>query len=212
MATVNDILLGNLRPAVEFGVSAFPMTGERTCGDLHVVKIAGACATVAAVDGGGHGEAAAHAAKIAVTTIENNALTDVSSLVQLCHVALRRTRGAVMSLAAFDGRRNTMTWVGVGNVEGVLFRAQHGVRLRREALFLRGGMIGCSLPVLRPASLPVSRGDVLILTTDGISTPFDGRLKLSDPPQRMAEQICSLYGKATDDGLALVIQYLGCEP
>ena len=209
---MSGIQLKNLRPAVDFGVSAFPMTGETACGDLHLVKMVGTSAMVAAVDGGGHGEEAARAARIAITTIENHALADVSALVELCHAALRRTRGAVMSLALFDGCRNTMTWLGIGNVEGVLFRTHPGEHRRRETLFLRGGMIGCNLPALRPASLPVGRGDLLILTTDGIRTPFDGRFALSGSPQGMAERICSLYGKPTDDGLALVVQYLGCAP
>ena len=58
-----------------------------------------------------------------------------------------------MSVAVLDARAETMTWVGVGNVEGVLLRAQAAVSPRRESLLLRGGVIGGRLPALLAAIL-----------------------------------------------------------
>ena len=33
-----------------------------------------------------------------------------------------RTRGVVLSIALFNAENNTMTWLGVGNVDGLLLR------------------------------------------------------------------------------------------
>jgi len=45
------------------------------------------------------------------------------SLVQKCHEALRPTRGVVLSLALIDFQLGTLTWLGIGNVQGVLIRS-----------------------------------------------------------------------------------------
>ncbi len=196
---------------VEYGVSTFTMTGQTECGDLHVVQTQESSALVAAVDGAGHGKAAADAAGIAAATLESHAQDGLPALVKRCHTALRRTRGAVMSLAEFDGGQNRMTWLGVGNVEGVFLHGQYGPQVNRETLFLRNGLVGYSLPRLLPGSFPVSPGDVLIFATDGIRVPFDQGVSLFDPPQRIAEQIRAQHCKTNDDGLVLVVRYVGCK-
>jgi hypothetical protein len=54
-------------------------------------------ATVCAVvDGLGHGQAVASAAKIAITTLAASAHEDIVSLVHRCHAALQGTRGVVL--------------------------------------------------------------------------------------------------------------------
>ena len=119
------------------------------------------------------------------------------------------TRGAVMTLALFDALEETMTWLGVGNVEGILMRATPNVTPSRESVLLRGGVVGYQLPVLRASVIPVTRGDTLILATDGVRTGFSTALNLSQSPQKIADQILSQYGKETDDALVLVARYLG---
>jgi len=117
-----------------------------------------------------------------------------------------------MSLASFNGRDNTMTWLGVGNVEAMLLRADAAASPRRENVLLRSGVVGCQLPALRAAIIPVMRGDVLVFATDGIGGHFAEEVILSDPPQRIAEHILARCAKGTDDALVLVARYLGREP
>ncbi len=205
---MSGILPRDARPIIEFGVSSFAIPGEVESGDRHAIKTWGACAMAAVVDGAGHGEEAARAAKKAIGIIETHAEGSVAATVRSCHHALRGTRGAVMSLARFDADRNTMTWLGVGNVHGVILRA-HPQTPSRDVMLLYGGLVGHNLPFLRVETLPVAPGDLLILATDGIRVPFDEGFTLHDPPQRIAEWICSQFGKTIDDGLALVIRYLG---
>ena len=201
-----------LPPLIEWGVAARPLQGEAASGDLHVVQALSNGVLVAAVDGLGHGPEAAAAARSAVLTLEGYAHEPVISLIKRCHESLTRTRGVVMSLASFNALDNTMTWLGVGNVEGALLRADDTASPARESILLRGGVVGYQLPALHASILLVTRGDVLILATDGIRGGFAEDVTLSDPPQQIAEQILARRASGTDDALVLVARYLGHEP
>ena len=114
-----------------------------------------------------------------------------------------------MSLASFDVSTNSMSWLGVGNIEGFLFRpGQRGVG-SREALLLRGGVVGYQLPPLRAVRLPISSGDTLMLATDGISSDFGHAPPLHRTLQETADDTLRRYGKKTDDAMVLVARYLG---
>jgi negative regulator of sigma-B (phosphoserine phosphatase) len=199
-------------PLIEWGVAARPLEGEAECGDLHVVQPFPKGVLVAAVDGLGHGPEAAAAARSAVVTLADYAHEPVISLIKRCHQRLIRTRGVVMSLASFNALDNTMTWLGVGNVEGLLLRADVAANPPRENVLLRGGVVGYQLPALHASILPVTRGDVLILATDGIRSGFVEDVTLSHPPQRIAEHILARRAGGADDALVLVARYLGHEP
>jgi hypothetical protein len=101
-----------------------------------------------------------------------------------------------------------MTWLGVGNVEAILVRRNQGPVPSREVIFLRSGVVGYRLPALQAAVLPVSRGDIVIFTTDGIRHGFFDKLNLADSPQALADSILP-YARDNDDALALVVRYWG---
>lgn len=205
--------MGQINSAlIEWGAAASALPGQAVSGDRSVVAPFPGGVLVAVADGLGHGNEASLAAEIAVATLAKYAAESVIALVQRCHEALLRTRGVVMSLASLNGQDNTMTWMGVGNVEGVLFRADAEASPLRESILLRGGTVGYMLPPLRASVLPVARGDTLIFVTDGIRSSFAGDLALvasSRAPQQIADGILSRHSRQTDDALALVARYLG---
>jgi len=194
---------------IDWGVATLTLPGERESGDLHLVKPVAGGVLVAVVDGLGHGAAAAAAARAAVATLNRHAQESVLPLLQRCHQALAGTRGAVVSVALFDRADGSMTWLGVGNVEGVLLYADAGERRGRERLVTRGGIVGSELPPLRAEVLAVAPGDTLILATDGIQSGFADDLAVEAPPQQLADQILTRSGKRTDDALVLVARYVG---
>src|SRR5712691_7308588 len=197
---------------VEWGVASQMLAGEVESGDKHVVKIFPHGALLAAVDGLGHGEEAAAAANMAVRFLQTSENESLITLLKRCHERLRSTRGVVISLAAFNAVDETMTWVGVGNVEGVLLRAAPAVDPGCESLVLRSGVVGSRLPLLHASIVPVMRGDTLIFATDGIRTEFAQRLALDGGPQQLADRILAQYAKGTDDALVLVARYVGAAP
>lgn len=194
---------------IEWGVAALTLPGQAESGDRHVVQPFRGGLLVAVVDGLGHGDEAAAAARIAITALERHADHPVIPLLESCHEHLRSTRGAVLSLASFDGVEGTMTWLGVGNVEGQLVRADPDANPRHESLLLRGGVVGRQLPPLHPSIIAIMPGDTLIFATDGIGGEFARGVTASDPPQETADRILARYGKRTDDALVLVARYVG---
>lgn len=197
-------------PFLDWGVATRTLPGQIACGDHYVVKPVQNDVLVAAVDGLGHGDEAATAARLAVSRLERYAHESVIALARLCHQGLLATRGVVMSLAKFNSLDETMTWVGVGNVQGRLLRATNGPRpLLRESLLLRGGVVGGQLPPLCASILPIMPGDMLIFATDGVSSGFDEGVILDRPPQEIADWILARHSRGTDDALVLVARYLG---
>lgn len=193
---------------LELGVAAKALPGQTSSGDLHVVKSRSDRALVAALDGVGHGAEAELAAKTACAILERYAEEPTIALVRRCHEALRGTRGVVMSMASFNMAHGLMTWIGVGNVQGILLRIGSSAALEEESLLLRAGVVGIQLPPLQAEILPVAPGDSLILATDGVQTDFNRGLARNQAPQKAAEMILARHGRATDDALILIARYL----
>lgn len=194
---------------IEYGVAKFVLPGQGESGDQHLVCCNRNGILVAAIDGIGHGEAAANASKAAAALLRASADQPIISLVQRCHEILRTTRGVVLSLASVDSAQGMMTWLGVGNVQGVLVRADAKNGNARESLLLRGGVVGSQLPALQGTVLPIAQGDTLFLATDGVRSDFSATLSALENPQRAADRILGQYRSGNDDALILVARLTG---
>jgi serine phosphatase RsbU (regulator of sigma subunit) len=194
---------------IEFGVAGRPLSGERESGDRHAVIPCPGGTLVAVADGLGHGYEAALAAKLAIQTLTRQAHLPLLALVRCCHDALLKTRGVALCVASLDGRDETMTWLSIGNVAGVLLRSGNHGTSQREHVLARNGVVGARLPPLRLATLPLGLGDLLILATDGLRDGFHTDTELDAPPQDLADRILARHGKATDDALVLVCRWTG---
>lgn len=192
---------------IEWGSAGAALGGGAASGDSGVVVPFPGGALVAVIDGLGHGPAALEAARAAERVLIAAPYEPVDELVLRCHEALKGTRGAVMSLASFDAAHDRMSWLGIGNVEAMLVRAEDGVA--DEAVPMRGGTVGYMLPPLRPRTLEVRAGDTLVLATDGIRHGFKSEVMRVRQPQMIADEIVRLYGRDTDDTFVIVARYLG---
>lgn len=198
---------------VEWGVADQPLDGQAESGDCYVVKKYPEGVLIAVVDGVGHGPDATVAARLTAQVLEGySSSTSLTALLEECHVRLRGTRGAVISLAMLDASRSTITWLGVGNIEGLLLRnlprdgstnSKH-----RETLLLRAGLVGHQLPRLAPETLPVHPGDIVIFATDGIRPDFADNIGTGVSPLQIANDILEHHALETDDALVLVVRYL----
>jgi serine phosphatase RsbU (regulator of sigma subunit) len=197
------------RLAIEWGVASRPLAGESVSGDVAAVVRTANGVVIAAVDGLGHGSEAAAAAEIAAETLKACAEEPLTDIIMQCHEALRRTRGVAISVASFDVGQSTMTWTGIGNVEGTLFRAASNTAPVREALLLRGGVVGYSLPKPRIATLAVAPGDTLIFATDGVAACFRHEAIEGGSVQDLATDILLRHGREIDDALVLAARYVG---
>jgi serine/threonine protein phosphatase PrpC len=197
---------------VEYGLAKHAHTGEGESGDLHVVCCNHNGVLIAVIDGIGHGEEAAEVAKIAGALLRNYADEPVISQVERCHEKLKGTRGVVLSLAFVSPDQKMLTWIGIGNVHGVLVRADTKKGNSQELLLLRAGVVGSKLPYLQASVLPVSQGDTIVFATDGIQSDFSEGLSAKENPQRAADRILNKFRSNNDDALVLVARLTGINP
>jgi hypothetical protein len=206
-ASESGAVIGGMLP-FEWAVASRSLEGMSACGDRSLVLMKQERALVAAVDGLGHGQEAARAAEQAVRVLVENADDGLVLLFERCHQALRDTRGVVMSVGVVDPRSDTLTWAGVGDVEGVLLRGRESDA--RDYLLRRAGVVGGWDKLrTRPQTLTLRPGDTLIFATDGIRGGFESGLVLRDEPSQIAEQILAENASALDDSLVFVGRYLG---
>jgi serine phosphatase RsbU (regulator of sigma subunit) len=194
---------------LEWSFASRALPGETTSGDAHCVLPWGEGALAAVVDGLGHGEEATLAARLAMETIARHAGAAVTALVQHCHAALRATRGVAGTFIAFDAREQTLSAIGIGNVECVILRANPRVTPRRDSVLLRGGVIGYQLPALQQSVLPLALDDVVVFATDGVREDFGDLLDAADPLGLNVERVITQKFRGTDDGLVLACKYVG---
>jgi negative regulator of sigma-B (phosphoserine phosphatase) len=194
---------------LEWSVATAVMPGEIESGDRYVVCPSPDGGLVAVIDGLGHGVEAAAAARVAAGVLKKHAGDPLTALVERCHNALRSTRGVTLSLAAINARARVMTWAGIGNVEGLLRRAQPG--LPDEKLLLRNGVVGSHVPPLQARVITLERDDLLVFTTDGVAPDVAQTLPVRGTLQAIANAALTRGNKGIDDALVLLVRYLGGE-
>lgn len=194
---------------LERGVAGLAHEGEGRSGDVAVFAPSQRGGLVAVIDGLGHGDAAADAAEAAAEVLRAKVELPPQDLLEACHAELRRTRGAVMTLAWFDLEARRMEWTGVGNVEARFVRAGESGDARHASPVVLGGVVGYNLPQVRMGSVPLEPGDAVVLATDGVKADYSMSLASGIPAQELADRVLERHGKGTDDALAVVVRYLG---
>ena len=188
------------------GIAERPHPGETVNGDAYAVHWTGsgadAICRIAVIDGLGHGPEAAQASAGAIAVLDAEPDLDPVQALHRCHAALMGTRGAAMSIARLDVARKEVVYAGVGNVEAHLW--QDG---RRERLIAYRGIVGSVIRTIRPFTLRLGDGWLLLMHSDGISARADVEaLDLPQPwtPAEVAQAVLDRYARTHDDALALV--------
>jgi negative regulator of sigma-B (phosphoserine phosphatase) len=207
-AVVNGGCIERHGASISWGIASVPMTPESQSGDLCVVWSPADSVLITVIDGSGHGEEAAAAARVAAGAMDPYTHESPVALVLRCHEQLRGTRGAAMTLASLNLLDRTMTWLGVGNVEAVLC---HGVASESHAadrVLLRSGVVGYRLPPrLKAEVVPLTHLDTLIIATDGVRPEFAEDAALGGEPTVIAQRLLTQYGSQRDDALVMVAKY-----
>jgi negative regulator of sigma-B (phosphoserine phosphatase) len=193
---------------LEWAEASRPFPGESETGDAAWVFVDEAGASVAVIDGLGHGHEASVAAREAKRALAGLPIADPESQLRACHEALKRTRGAALSLARVDFGSGRLRWTGVGNVDGLLLRSQPGPA-RKERLLVKSGIVGYSLPALRCGELDFGPGDCLIFSTDGIRGEFSDSFDIRMGPAAAAAATLRGFARDADDALVFVGLFVG---
>jgi negative regulator of sigma-B (phosphoserine phosphatase) len=201
---------GRLGP-IEWATAGRPLAGEQVCGDQPIaVGVDGIGALIGVLDGLGHGEDAARAARCGVEVLQDARNEPLDVLVRLCHRALSGTRGVAMTLAQINFEANTLCWIGIGNVNADLVAKRPGGVQVRSSARLDGGIVGYRVPeVLTPQEVSIRPGDLLVIASDGIAENHLDNIDFAAPTAVTAREILDHHSKGTDDALVLVARHRG---
>ena len=194
---------------IELAIRSRAMPGQVDSGDAGLALPAPGGVLLLVVDGLGHGTAAADAARLALAVVERHGRESLEAIFKRCHEALRSGRGVAMSAALVTPALGTLTWAGVGNVEGLVAKPDPGSQpgWKRQRLITRAGVVGYALPPIRPASIDFSPGSYLLFATDGLEHDFGDEVVPGLAAGELAGRALERHWRGSDDGLVLVAQH-----
>lgn len=196
---------------LKWSMASLTKAGEQKCGDTYLVKRYRDKALLAAIDGLGHGESAFRASQKAKYLLDTFSNESIINLVHHCHKELKNTRGVVMNLALIDSWEKTLTWLGVGNVSGILLSMNERGDCDTESVISKHGIVGYNMPSLQASIVPIADGDILIFTTDGVQEYYQEKINTENSTEEIVEFIANNYFKHTDDALILAARFTGEE-
>lgn len=150
------------------GVISIPIRGESVCGDGWGVKTTSDRIHLMIVDGLGHGQFAAEAAREAERVLAESHHASPAAILRDCHDALKKTRGAALAIACLDKGAKTLCFAGLGNISATLASPQGS-----RGLASHNGTLGHQMHKVQEFSLPWNEDSVLIMHSDGLSNRWD---------------------------------------
>jgi anti-sigma regulatory factor (Ser/Thr protein kinase) len=151
----------------EIGSVCALLEGETCCGDGWAAKTTASGRELLLADGLGHGTGAAEATGKALRLFLEKEQPG-REFIQALHAALSQTVGIVAGLVQIQPKTETLSFIGIGNIEGRIFDGSE-----KHRLISHDGTIGSSLQKVRQWDYPWHPNSLLILHTDGISGRWD---------------------------------------
>lgn len=182
---------------VSWGVLRLSHPGEDTCGDAFTVVESDEGLLIGVADGLGHGPKAAEAAQVAMAQLRSAPGLDLSEQLRGSDAALRRLRGAALTLVLVRSRTDRLTWTGVGNVEALLL----GAAGERRYVPLRGGIVGHQMTRPRVADEVIPGGAWLLIWTDGVDPAVAQLTPGTESPEHWLRRVPVELLERGDDAL-----------
>jgi anti-sigma regulatory factor (Ser/Thr protein kinase) len=187
---------------METGVVMVPVTGETCCGDGWAERHTETHSVYMVVDGLGHGAGAAEAAEEAIRAFHRVQTVSPLDIVEEAHFALRKTRGAALSVASIERYENKVRYAGVGNVSAAILSAE-----KSQSMVSHNGIVGHTKGRLQDFTYAWVRGATLVMQSDGIATQSSA-LKypglLAHSPLIAAAVIYRDHSRRRDDATVLI--------
>lgn len=181
-----------------------PLAGETESGDAWSVARLRRGSALMMADGLGHGPEAAKAAAAALDTLARQPGLRPAEQLEVCHAALRPTRGAALAVALVDPEAGELRFAGVGNIGACIVDGGP-----RRQLVSHNGIVGHNMRKVQEFTLPCGPGALVILASDGITTQWDldqhPGLVACDPAI-IAAVLLRDYARGRDDASVLVMR------
>jgi anti-sigma regulatory factor (Ser/Thr protein kinase) len=209
--TSSRFLLNPELPDPHYGAINLPLKGETTCGDAFVVIPGSGRTLYMMVDGLGHGPSAHEAAEEALEVTRKYANEPAPEILSLAHDALKKTRGAAMSVALVNHDRATLTYAGVGNISAALTKGTLS-----RSLVSQNGTLGAVLPrAVQEYTYPLEPDSMLVMFSDGLNSKssLTGYAGIQNrPPALLAGLLYRDFTRGRDDATVLVARLEGARP
>lgn len=185
------------------GAISVPVHGETVCGDAYLVLSGKNRSLYMMADGLGHGPGAHEAAEEAVAVTTQYSMESPIEILTRAHDALKKTRGAAMSVAVVDHDRSTVTYGGIGNISAAVITGTNS-----RSLVSQNGTLGASLGRPQEFSYPYQANSSLLMFSDGLSSKctLNGYAGLQNRhPQLIAGVLYRDFTRRRDDATVLLV-------
>ena len=192
---------------IEIGGLCLPKPGEAVSGDGWGVEIYRDQVTILVADGLGHGVDAHQAARLATETLSAHPREEPLALIDACHGALARTRGAALAVAKLVASGNRGSFAGVGNI---VCRVENTSASRH--LISYNGIVGHTMRKTKELAFSWVEGALLILHSDGLGTHWDLAAYpglATRHPALIAAVLYRDYDRGRDDVTVVVLRNRG---
>lgn len=187
------------------GVVNIPIRGESVAGDSFLLVNEDGRRLYMMVDGLGHGSGAAEAASEAVQTVQKYSRGTALDILMHTHDALKKTRGAALSLVIIEPGASTLTYAGVGNISALVIGNGS-----QKNLVSHNGTLGAGVALPRTTQeyvVPFTKNTLLVLYSDGLTSKvslagYPGYA--SRPPALLAGLLYRDFTRGRDDASVMV--------
>ena len=201
---------GTARPAEpstaqwDIGMHVRPMSGYVVSGDMTLAVQTDDGLLLVITDATGHGITANEIARGVSEFVMQHATGDVKRLLTELHAHLKGTIGAAVGALFIDPQRRMFRYAGVGNT-GAARRV--GGSWRPVS---KDGVLGQRLPTLLEQTGELSRGDLIMMWSDGLSELAGGMFAARNafkPAGQLARELVEELGKPHDDASCIVLRW-----
>jgi anti-sigma regulatory factor (Ser/Thr protein kinase) len=165
MAVWSRFSRGPLTQGMSVGAVNLPMKGESVPGDGYLIFPGKTRSLYMVADGLGHGPGAKEAADEAVLVTRQYIEESPGEILMRVHDALKKTRGAAVSIAAVHHERLIVTYSGIGNISGSL-----GNGTTTRSMVSQNGTLGAAVPRIHEYTYPFEPGTILLMFSDGLNS------------------------------------------
>jgi len=145
-----------------------PISGESVCGDGWAAHTRDHQISLIVADGLGHGVLAEVASRAVTDEFRSNPSRSPSALLHAAHHRAASTRGAAVMAVQVDAAAGTLRFAGVGNIAARVVRT-----MSISGMSSQPGIVGQHLRNVREIELPVQRGDLVVVHSDGLTSKWD---------------------------------------
>lgn len=191
-------------PVFEINAISVAKKDHVLCGDAWSARVQGKKIKIALIDGLGHGAHAHEAAALAVEKLSNYSKLEPAEELKALHLALKQTRGGVITVAHADPVNHQLVYSGVGNIAMKVIAP--GIP---KGCFSYNGIVGHIMPAsLNNHSFVWNvKTDFIIMHSDGISARWDIQKYpgiLQHHPVMLCAALYKDFDRANDDSTILI--------